>query len=434
MRSHTRIFAAVWMFVLPVAAAAQISTAMVTGTVVDESKAVLPGAAIVATDLETGRKYETVSDARGTYQLPPLPPGIYKVQAELSGFARTEVPRIELLVGQNASLTLTMKISTVEESLTVRGETPLVDLSSTQVAGNVDRRQMEAMPLQGRNWLELSLLVKGVTANNVTNSPGVGQNESFNLNLDGQQIKQNVLSSGSGEPRFSREAIAEFQIVTSNFDITQGRSTGVQVQAISKSGTNNLSGAVYGYFRDDSLNAPDPVAHQVLPYSNQQTGFAIGGPVVKNRLHYFFTYEHENNPATVFTQPPQLGGVSYSASSPTKQNSYLARGDWQISPRDTLSVRGSHWSSANPFSLGSQTFPSLASIQEPYSANLAATWSRIFSNNKVAQLLVGYNRFRTSTLPQPGVFGQPQYDFPGATMGAPFNYPSIEGTLPCSQP
>jgi len=202
----------------------------------------------------------------------------------------------------------------------------------------------------------------------------------------------------------------------------------VQVQAISKSGTNNLSGAVYGFFRDDKFNAPDPVANQVLPYSNQQTGFAIGGPVRKDRLHYFFTYEHENNPATVFTQPPQLGGASYTASSPTRQNSFLVRGDWQISPRDSLSVRTSHWSLTNPFSLSSQTFPSLASILAPHSTNAAATWSRVFSNTRVGQLLIGYNHFLSSTLPQPGVFGQPQFDFPGATMGAPFNYPSIEGT------
>ena len=181
---------------------------------------------------------------------------------------------MELLVGQNAAIPFALKISSLAETLTVTGESPLVDLTSTQVAGNVDRRQMEAMPLQGRNWLELSMLVKGITANNVTNSPGVSQNESFNLNLDGQQIKQNVLSAGSGEPRFSREAIAEFQIVTNLFDITQGRSTGVQVQAISKSGTNSLSGAVYGFFRDDKFNAPDPIALAVLPYQNQQTGFA----------------------------------------------------------------------------------------------------------------------------------------------------------------
>ena len=426
MRSRLLIIALSLVLAAPAVALAQ--TATVAGVVTDESRGVLPGTTITLTDLETGRKFVAVSDARGAYQVPPLPPGVYRLEAELSGFATTQIPRLELLVGQQSSIALTLKISSVQESLTVRGETPLVDLTSTQVAGNVDRRQMEAMPLQGRNWLELSMLVKGITANNVGNSPGIGQNESFNLNLDGQQIKQNVLSSGSGEPRFSREAIAEFQIVTNLFDITQGRSTGVQVQAISKSGTNNLSGAAYGYFRDDKLNAPDPVARAVLPYSNQQTGFALGGPVIKDRLHYFFTYEHENNPATVFTQPPQLGGASYTASSPTRQNSYLARGDWQISSRDTLSMRASHWKLENPFSLGSQTYPSLASIVAPYSTNAAATWSRVFSNNKVGQLLIGYNRFLSSTLPQPGVFGQPQYDFPGATMGAPFNYPSIEGT------
>src|SRR5207237_819092 len=121
-----------------------------------------------------------------------------------------------------------------------------------------DRRQMEALPLQGRNWMELSKLVKGVTANDVGNSIGTGNmDDLWQLNLDGQQITQKVAGSGFGQPRFSREAIAEFQIVTNMFDITQGRSAGIEIQAISKSGTNNLSGNVYGYFRDDSLNAPD---------------------------------------------------------------------------------------------------------------------------------------------------------------------------------
>src|SRR4029079_19283987 len=114
-----------------------------------------------------------------------VPPGTYQVHAELSGFGTAEIPKVELLVGQNASIAFAMKISSLAETLTVTGEAPLVDLTSAQVAGNVDRRQMEALPLQGRNWLELAMLVKGITANNFTNSPGVGQNESFNLNLDG---------------------------------------------------------------------------------------------------------------------------------------------------------------------------------------------------------------------------------------------------------
>ena len=159
-----------------------------------------------------------------------------------------------------------MSLAQLNETVTVTGEAPFVDTSSSQVAGNVDRRQMESLPLQGRNWIELSNMVKGMTANNIVNTPGVGD-DMFQLNLDGQQITQKIAGSGFGQPRFSREAIAEFQIVTNLFDITQGRSAGVQVQAISKSGTNTNSGSIYGFFRDDKLNAADKVANRVLPYS-----------------------------------------------------------------------------------------------------------------------------------------------------------------------
>ena len=180
------------------------------------------------------------------------------MQAELSGFATVVLAKVELLVGQNATIPFTLKLAQVSETLTVLGESPLVDTSSSQVAGNVDRRQMEELPLQGRNWMELSKLVKGITANDVGNTPGVSRDDDFQLNLDGQQITQKIAGSGFGQPKFSREAIAEFQIVTNMFDITQGRSAGIQVQAISRSGTNNMSGSVYGFFRDDKFNAADP--------------------------------------------------------------------------------------------------------------------------------------------------------------------------------
>src|SRR6476619_1690762 len=116
--------------------------------------------------------------------------------------------------------------------------------------------------------MELSKLIKGITANDVGNTPGVCADDMFQLNLDGQQITQKIAGSGFGQPRFSREAIAEFQIITNMFDITQGRSASSQLQAISKSGTNSPSGSFYGFFRDDSLNAPDAVAKKVLPYAN----------------------------------------------------------------------------------------------------------------------------------------------------------------------
>ena len=139
-----------------------------------------------------------------------------------------------------------------------------MDTSSPRVSGNIDRRQMAELPLQGRNWMELSLMVKGITANNIGNTPGVSDDQ-FQLNLDGQQISQRISGSGFGQPKMSREAIAEFQIVTNMYDITQGRSTGVQVQAVSRAGTNDLHGSTFGFFRSDKFNEADPVKASCCP-------------------------------------------------------------------------------------------------------------------------------------------------------------------------
>jgi hypothetical protein len=414
------------VLLLPAGAFAQVSTATVTGTITDESRLVLPGVTVTATDLETGRQYVAMSDERGVYRLVNMPPGAYKVHAELASFATAEMPRVELLVGQNAALGFVMKLATISETLTVISEAPLVDVRSSQVAGYIDRRQMDAVPVQGRNWMELSMLVKGITTNNATNSPGT-HGDAFQLNLDGQQIKQNAIGAGSGQPRFSREAIAEFQIVTNLFDVTQGRSTGVQVHAISRSGTNNLSGVVYGYFRDDKLNAADPVANRVLPYSNQQVGGVLGGPIVRDKLHYFFSYENENQPFTNFTQPAFLGGGSFSQESRTRHNSYLGRVDWHGSPRNSVSFRASGFDTETPFQLSGGSYPTRAEARENYGTNLVATWNRVVSDTRVRVLHVGYFQLMMSSYPQPGFEGVPDLVFPGAALGAPYNLPWDEG-------
>ena len=250
-----------WFAVLFLLAASEAfaQQASVIGIVTDESRAVLPGVTVTLTDVASGVSWTAVSDAGGAYLLPNIPPGTYKAQADLVGFASIVRDGLELLVGQHATIPFSLKVAGVSETLTVTGQAPLVDTSSSQVAGNVDRRQMEELPLQGRNWMELSKLVKGITANDVTNTPGTSRDDDFQLNLDGQQITQKVAGSGFGQPRFSRESIAEFQIITNMFDITQGRSTGIQVQAISRAGANRVAGSVYGFFRDDNWNAKDAV-------------------------------------------------------------------------------------------------------------------------------------------------------------------------------
>jgi carboxypeptidase family protein len=222
--------------------------ATIVGSVTDESRAVLPGATVSATDLATGRQFTAVTDTRGEYRLVGLQAGKYRLQAELPGFAAAKLQEVELLVGQNATIVFTMKVATVEETVTVSAASPLVDTRQAQVSGNVDPRQMEDLPLNGRNWLQLSTMIKGITANQITDistsTPnGSSRTASFRVNLDGQEITQETSVTGFGQPGISRDAIAEYQIVTNMFDVTMGRSVGLQVQAISKAGGTRRAAA-----------------------------------------------------------------------------------------------------------------------------------------------------------------------------------------------
>lgn len=405
------------------AASAFAQEATILGAVTDESKGVLPGVTVTATSLANGRTFSAVTNERGDYRIVGVPAGRYKVQAELSGFATVIVPDVELLVGQNRTVPFAMQVASLTETLTVTGEAPLVDVSSSQVAGNVDRRQMEQLPLQGRNWLELAMQVKGITSNAVDNNPV--RDRQFQLNLDGQEITQQVAGGGFGQPRFSREAIAEFQVITNMFDITQGRSLGIQVQAISRSGTNNVDGSVYGYFRDDKLNAKDFIANRVLPYENQQLGAAIGGPIVRDKAHFFLSYERENEPNTIITTPNALPGFTWTFPTKLVQNSALGRLDWQLAARDHLTTRVSYWDWDNPFTQVAGTeHPSQVAKRSRRAFNVANTWSRVLNDTTVQELKVGYSHFDwKNLLAEDKLANTPNYVFPTITIGQRRNYP-----------
>jgi hypothetical protein len=417
---------------LPPKLAAQ-QNATVQGTVIDESRGVMPGATVTATGLGTGHQSVAVTTADGRYRFDNLPAGLYKLRIELSGFATMEIGDLELLVGQNATVPPTaMKVASLEETVTVTQQVPIVDTTSSQVAGNIDRRQMAELPLQGRNWQELALMVKGITANNITNTPGVSDDQ-YQLNLDGQQITQRVAGSGFGEPKLSREAIAEFQVVTNLYDITQGRSTGIQVQAISRSGTNDMHGSTYGYFRSDKFNAADPVKRTVLPYEDQQTGFTLGGPIVRDRVHFFGSYEYERNPLTAVLTPTALPNQTWQMPSNTVQNSMLGRLDYQQSTKNSYSIRLQRWTSENPFLISSgNTHPSMAESAKYYSTNLFGTWTHAVSSNLMVQVKLGIDRFSWYNDPIPSnnvqfynaPFGVPLFQFPTLSLGGQQNYPN----------
>jgi hypothetical protein len=417
MRSIRFLPAALFVLLVSMCAPALAQQSTITGIITDESKAVLPGVTVTVTNVAKGTQTVGVSDERGEYRILQLTPGVYKMQAELQGFAGTVVEKIELLVGQNATQSLLLKVAAVTESLTVTGESPIIDTKSTQVAGNVSPTQMQEVPLLGRNWLELAKMVPGMTANVIsTTSPGVSANN-WAMNLDGQAVA-NKTSQGLGQPKFSREAIAEYQIVTNLYDVTQGGSTGVQLQAITKSGTNTLSGSAYGFFRDTKFNAADAVSGTVLPYKDQQWGGTIGGPIVKDKLHYFLSYEYERTPNTIFNTIQTLGQTS---SIPDTQlsKSLLLRVDDQLTKSDRLSVRGTYSSFDDPFYLASPTtnHPSQASTATQGSFNVLGTWSKVLSTSAVQEIKIGLKHYTFAYVPLVSDMASPELDFPGLTVG-----------------
>jgi hypothetical protein len=247
--------------------ASQAQEAVLTGSVTDATGAVLPGVTLTAVHEATGNTFETVTDANGSFRL-AVRVGAHRVTAQLSGFQTVTRTAVQLLLGQQLALNLELAPASLQETVTVTGEAPLIDTAASTVAANIDPRQMEELPINGRNWMDLALLTPGARRNEsggyVQNRQGYSQ-----TNVDGQQVTTIYHSAGDNEqPQWSRDSIAEFAVVANRFDATQGRSSGMVVNAITKSGTNDFNGTVAGYFRNDKFNAADLVAKRVLPYSN----------------------------------------------------------------------------------------------------------------------------------------------------------------------
>src|SRR5258706_4301620 len=249
--------------------------AAVTGTIVDSTGGVLPGVTVTVVNASTGNTFLGVTDERGAYRV-PLRVGEYKMTMELPGFA-TVAQEFAALVGQTVSVNAQMKPSTVQESVTVTGEAPLIETTSSTLAGNIDPRQTKDLPVNGGNWLDLSLLAPGNRSNGTEpNTPTARQRFDFQLNIDWQQVNNNG-RAGAANPRVSQEAVGEFQFVASRWDASQGRSNGVLVNAVTRSGTNTNAGSFSASFRSGPFNASDIGQKRLLPYKNRRGHGPYGG-------------------------------------------------------------------------------------------------------------------------------------------------------------
>jgi len=397
--------------------------AALSGTLSDQTASVLPGVTVTAVHEASGNTFVAVTDDRGFYRL-PLRTGVYRITVELAGFASVN-RSVELLVGQQAVMNLQMAPSTVLESVTVTAEAPLLDMTSSTLSGNVDPRQMQDLPVNGRNWLDLTMLTPGARTNAVGEAPVLGDGRgTYQLNVDGQQVT-NYVQFNRANPRYSRDAIAEFEFVANRFDATQGRSMGVQINAVTKSGTNTPSGTVSGYFRDHRFNAADFVAHRVLPYSNQQVSGTFGGPIRKDRVHYFVNYEYEREPRTsTWTTPYKAFNIDLTGTRWQRETGL--RLDVQFSPRTRLSMRGTNWREFIPYAAGSATTTPAASVETNNKSNqFHATLTRVFGNRAVNEVKVGYAGSgwdQTTPVKNPRAtvtdgFGSPNIQLRGLTIG-----------------
>jgi hypothetical protein len=296
------VYTLLLVLTLPGFAHGQTVAATVRGVVNDSSGAACGRAQVTLVNEETNERRNVLTDSDGGFTLSVLPPGLYRAEAELAGFRRYIGRQIVLQVGQDARLTIVLEPGAPSDQVVVTADQALVSHDTTAVRAVIENRQIVSFPLDGRNFLQLSLLIPG-TAPAAQGSPGSVRGElavnvngaredSNNFILDGVYNNDPKLNSFAINPPV--DAIREFEILTGTYDAAFGRSGGAQVNVALKSGTNRIFGTVYEFFRNAALDAENFFAHghdETPRYQRNQFGFSFGGPFCKDRTFFFADYE-----------------------------------------------------------------------------------------------------------------------------------------------
>lgn len=396
----------------------------VAGRVTDPSAASIATVRVTATGSDQS-KLETTTNAQGLYQFPALRAGTFVLRFEAPGFAPAE-RTVTLLVGQLGNVDVALQVASASAAVDVDAAAEAVDTTSSSVAGDVSPTEVSRLPLNGRNYLQLAMMVPGITSNDVTNSPlGATDGGKLQINVDGQQVTQNSAGDFFGEPQYSQDAIDQFQIITNRFDATLGRSSRVQVNVQTKSGSNQFHGTLYGYFRNSEFNASDSVAHRVLPFSDQQFGGTVGGPIIKDKLLFFFAYEGERQPNTSLATPPGFGGLSYTFTNELRTNSYLFHSDWLLGSNNHISIRATGYTWQEPYNnVSGAVSPTRATDSTRTSYAVLGTWNWTATPSVVNEVKIGLNHFDWQNTP---LIQSQEYRLPTITIGAPYNYPQQLG-------
>ncbi|MCU1273095.1 MAG: hypothetical protein JWO48_526, partial [Bryobacterales bacterium] len=300
------------------------TTGAITGIVTDPAGSVIPQAEVKVTNVETGESRTTTSTGGGSYLVSLLPPGLYRVEISKSGFKLQSYPSIRVNVTETATLNARLEVGTVSERITVAGDAEQLQTASSALGRVTGERMVAELPLAARNFTQIIGLNPGVSAeiNNATDL-GRGNGGMSNFSTGGASVKDNnyqmdgvgtndIQNSGTfsgGVAIPNPDTIQEFRVQTQQYDASYGRNGGANINVITKGGSNSLHGSLWEFFRNEKLNANDFFfnrAGQQRPLLRQnQFGGTIGGPVIKDKLFFFGSYQGTR----------QLNGVSTSCSS-----------------------------------------------------------------------------------------------------------------------
>ncbi|MBS1808938.1 MAG: TonB-dependent receptor [Acidobacteria bacterium] len=419
--------------------AQQSSTATLSGRVADATGAAIIGAKVTVTQKETGAQRQVVTNSEGLYVFATLPPGKYEVKIQATNFAQSLSRLVELNVGQQVSLDATLQAGGPTETITLddRYNYPLVDTSSAVVDGVVRAEEVQRLPLNGRNYLELALLIPGnlpapnfdpTKTNSVIVSSAGQLGRGGNVTIDGTDNNDDAV--GGPLLNVSQDAVQEFQIATNRFSAELGRSASSVINVVTKAGTNDLHGSFSFFERDRRLQGLpatyDRSSNQKPPFDRQQYAATLGGPLKADRAWWFGAFEYRNQDGAVLVGQRDVAARQIRrsfASAPMDDLLGLARVDWKPSVSDNLNFR---YAIERLKDIGAtkldRAIGSASQRQQlqNHHQSFLTNWTRAFSSTVVNSFNFSINNFSNTTNP---LSTGPQYTFPSIQDGVSFRVP-----------
>ncbi len=387
-------------------AAAQQTTGNIQGRITDAQKAAVPGVTVTVKNTETGFNRSEVTDAEGVYRLNALPVGTYDLHADLTGFNPYDRKGLVVSVGQTIDVNVDLAVAGLSENVSVTAESPLIETSNSSVGGVVDVKRIENLPLNGRQFANLAVTIPGVglgfhsdPTKSTQYSPQIngGNGRNINYQIDGGDNNDDTV--GGLLQLFPLEAIQEFNFVTSRSKAEYGRSNGGVMNIVTKSGTNDLHGSFFELFRDKSMNATTYIEKtsgiEKQDYRRNQFGGSFGGPIVKNKAHYFVAAERtqQDTKQAVSTEGlfPDLDGIY---TTPYRENLLTTKATSQMNASQYLSVRYGRNTNTQPYGANAHTAPNGWGDSENSfnSVNLNHNW--VLGGAKLNEFIFQYADFR----------------------------------------